>query len=445
MTNVCVIGLGKIGLPLSLVLAKSNHRVFGVEINPIILNNIRDYQNGPNSVIKVLLERFVNKQFFITNNLTEALANSEIVFVAIGTGISPSGIPELSNLFDLVNQICRNPANVKGKLFVLKSTLPVGTTRTIATLIENNTGMRCGDHFYLAFCPERVLGDKAIDEMVSLPKIIGGMNSASCEKAVRIYESIGGKILVVESPEEAELIKLIDNAYRQTLFAFSNDFALLAEHYGVNATHLVKVANDSYPRNNIPLPSPGVSGYCLTKDPLYLEIAFKEIARKRGFPSVWYCARKSNDYMPLHMIELLTKHLTVLGKDLRNVNVMICGVSYKENTDDTRNSHGVQIATALREAGANVYVWDPKVSDPHLGFQKVEDPKDVIGSLDALVFTIKHDEFIRLNDGAILCMIEKMRTPIIIDGWGIFQQLVGRRGVYYSGVGIPNKRGERLS
>ena len=440
MVNVCVIGLGTIGLPLALVLAKSNHRVIGVDTNAVILNGIRYYQNKTNNVEKELLERYLDKQFFITNDLADALVNAEIAFIAIGTGISPNGVPDLSNLFNLVNQICLNPANVKGKLFVLKSTLPVGTTREIASLIERATGLQCGFNFYLAFCPERVLGNKAIHEMEFLPKVIGGMNKTSSEKAALIYESIGGKIIVVESPEAAELIKLMDNAYRQTMFAFSNDFALLAENYGINATQLVKLANDSYPRNSIPLPSPGVSGYCLTKDPLYLEIAFKEIANKRGFSSVWYSARKSNDYMPLHMIELLNRCLVNLGKNLKDANVMVCGISYKENTDDTRHSHGVQIATALREGGANVYIWDPRVSDHNLGFQRVENPMEVIGSIDALVFTIKHDEFIKLNnDGSILCMIEKMRTPIIIDGWGMFQQLIGIKGVYYSGVGIPNK------
>ena len=305
--------------------------------------------------------------------------------------------------------------------------------------MEKTTGLRCGDDFYLAFCPERVLGDKAITEMESLPKVIGGMDIASTENAVRVYESIGGKIIRVKCPEEAELVKLMDNAYRQTMFAFSNDFALLAEHYGINATHLIKVANDSYPRNNIPSPSPGVSGYCLTKDPLYLEIAFKEVANERGFPSVWYCARQSNDYMPFHVVELLRRHLNTLGKNFRSVNVMVCGVSYKENTDDIRNSHGIKIATALRETGANVYVWDPHVSERHFGFQVIEDPNDIVCALDALVFAVKHDEFIKLNnDDALLCMIKKMRTPIIIDGWGVFQQLVGNKDVYYSGVGIPN-------
>ena len=120
--------------------------------------------------------------------------------------------------------------------------------------------------------------------MASLPKIVGGYDKKSSRKAAKIYKTIGGKIILVGSPEQAELVKLIDNAYRQTLFAFANDLSLLSESLGMNAYELIRIANDSYPRNNIPFPSGGVSGYCLTKDPLYLEEGFREIALIERIP-----------------------------------------------------------------------------------------------------------------------------------------------------------------
>lgn len=439
MGNICVVGLGRIGLPLALLLAKANHRVVGVDANSHILYKIRNnnLDRTDAEIERMLLEQFLGKRLFVTEDLQAALSESEVVFIAIGTGIGSDGTPELSNLFSLVEEICSNSEVVKERLFVFKTTVPVGTTRKIAELMEEKTGMRCGEDFFVAFCPERVLGDKAISEMESLPKVIGGMDKASSEKAARICETIGGKLVVVDSPEAAELIKLMDNTYRQSLFALANDFALLAERYGINAYNLIRAANDNYPRNNIPLPSAGVSGYCLTKDPLYLEVAFKEIASKRGFPSVWYWARKANDYMPIHVIDLLRRKLRSLGKNLEGANVLICGISYKENTDDIRNSHGLEIAAKLREEGANVFVWDPRVHERDLGFQIVEDPKEVIETLDALVFTVKHDEFVQLNhEDAILRMAEKMRTPVVVDGCGIFQKLVGQKDVHYTGVGI---------
>jgi nucleotide sugar dehydrogenase len=439
MTNVCVIGLGKIGLPLALLLAKANHHVVGVDTNTALLKRIRDnaFTLMNMSGEKALIDQYLDTNLFVTNDLQKGLSESEAIFVAIGTGVGSDGTPDLSNIFNLAESICADPSNVKGKLLVLKSTLPIGTTRKIALLIEEKTGLSCGVGFFMAFCPERVLGDKALSEMASLPKIIGGMNEKSSEKAAQIYGTIGGKIVVVGRPELAEMVKLLDNSYRQTVFAFANDFALLAEQQGINAYEVIKAANDSYPRNNIPFPSGGVSGYCLTKDPLYLEASFNEIAARRGFNSVWFMARQTNDFMPVHMVSLLRQKLEAAGKSLLGSNVLVCGIAYKENTDDIRNSHGLEIARKIREEGANVSLWDPNVQEVISGFQAVENFEEVLPTMDALVFTVKHDEFVKLNHTkSILRVVEDMRTPVVIDGWGMFQDLIGRKDVFYTSVGI---------
>ena len=439
MANVCVIGLGRIGLPLALLLARANHKVIGVDSNRSLLsricNNSLEWLNADSE--KKLIAQHLNENLSVTHDLPKALSDSGVVFISIGTGVGSDGSPELSSLFSLFGKICSNSENVKDKLFILKSTLPIGTTRRIAAMIEKKTGLVCGSDFFLAFCPERVLGDKALSEMASLPKIIGGLNEDSSKKAAMIYETIGGKIVIVSSPEIAEMVKLLDNSYRQTMFAFANDFALLAEQYNINAYEVIKSANDSYPRNNIPFPSGGVGGYCLTKDPLYLESSFGEIAAKRGFNSVWFMARKTNDYMPLHVMDLLRKKLECAGKGLKDSNVLVCGIAYKENTDDIRNSHGLEIARRLQKQGANIFLWDPKVSEPISGFRSVEKPEEVLPILDAMIFTIKHDEFLRYKvDNSIMHLIGKMRTPVVIDGWGIFQHLIGRSDVFYTSVGI---------
>jgi len=305
-------------------------------------------------------------------------------------------------------------------------------------MIEEKTGLECGKDFYLVFSPERVLGDKAIVEMQSVPKIIGGIDKVSAEKAVDVYKTIGGKIIVLENPEAAELIKLVDNAYRQTMFAFANDVALIAERFGLDAYEIIKAANDSYPRNRVPFPSAGVSGYCLTKDPLYLETSFKDVAERRGFQSVWYNARKTNDYMPAHVVELLEKQLTKVGSSLEGANVLVCGITYKENVDDIRSSHGLEIAKMLEEKGVNVFVWDPYVHRPNaMAYKIVDDIEEVIQNIDALIFTVKHDEFMKLNENnEILRILEKMRNQVLVDGWGIFRKLKNKKHVYYACVGV---------
>lgn len=440
MTNVCVVGLGRIGLPLALILAKANHRVVGVDINHQRLDQIcnNKLEERTAKLERILIEEFLEKKFFVTDDLKSALLESDVVFIVIGTGIRPDASPDLSNLLSLVEKICSIPDGVKDKLYIFKSTLPVGTTRNITNIIEKRTKMHCGKDFFIAFCPERTLGDKVSSEMKSLPKIIGGMDKLSTEKAVKIYKTIGGKIIIVQKPEAAELIKLMDNSYRQTMFAFANDISFMARKYNLNIYKLIKNANDNYPRNNIPLPSAGVSGYCLTKDPLYLEYNFKETAKKRGFSSIWYWARKTNDYMPTHIVDILRKKLRNLNKRIKGGNVLVCGISYKENIDDTRYSHGLEIAEKLKKNGANVFIWDPNAECKKLDFKIVKDPNEIINILDAMIFTVKHNEFIQLNDNeAIIDMALKMRTPIIVDGWGIFQEFIGRKELHLIGVGIP--------
>lgn len=441
MTRVCVVGVGKIGLPLALLLAKANHTVIGVDSNPAIFNQIKNNTFAAKlpSQERILLDKHLNKNLFLTEDLGKGLTDSEVIFISIGTSVGPDGIPDLSNAFNLIEKICAFNSQIKGKLFILKSTLPIGTTRGIASIIQEKTGLSCGVDFFFAFCPERVLGDKALIEMGSLPKIIGGMDIASSEKAAQIYRTIGGKIKIVDSPEIAEMVKLLDNSYRQTIFAFSNDFALLSGKYGVNAFEVIEAANYDYPRNNIPFPSCGVSGYCLTKDPIYLEQSFKNITHHRGFPSVWFMARKTNDYMPIHIVNLVRQKLKFVGRFLENSRVMVCGIAYKANTSDVRNSHGLEITRMLCEQGADVIIWDPNVLEPVPGFKVVQKFDEVLPTVDAIVFTVKHDEFLRFNQNDyIIHAIEKMRTPVIVDGCGIFQQLIGKKGILYTGVGTES-------
>lgn len=443
MTNICVIGLGRIGLPLALVSAGAGHRVVGVDKNSNLLYDIRNSNLcAPETHLEGrLLKDCFEKSFFVSNDLQTALCESQVVFIAVGTNINHNKTADLTDLFDLVSDLCNNMENVKGRLFIFKCTVPIGTTRKVTKIMEEKTGLKCGKDFFVVFSPERVLGDKAIIEMQSLPKIIGGMDEESSKRAVEVYNTIGGKIIIVDSPEAAEFIKLMDNAYRQTMFAFANDIALVAEKYGLDAYELIEEANDSYPRNNIPPPSAGVSGYCLTKDPLYLEEAFKNIAKERGFPSVWYSARRANDYMPGHVVDLLNRELVRAGRSLQEANVLVCGISYKENTDDIRHSHGIEIAKKLEEMGANVFIWDPEVRCFDLKYPMVNNIEEVIENMDALVFTVKHDEFVKLNNNdEILHLLKKIKTPMIVDGWGIFRKLRKEKTIYYVGVGISNSR-----
>lgn len=203
MAKVGVVGLGRIGLPLSLLLAKAGHRVIGVDTCSAVLDKIRNNKfDGKNANTEhAFLESFLDKRFFVTKDLHAALSESEVIFIVVNTGINIDSRPDLSNLFSLFEKVCSRPEEVEGRLFIFKSTVPVGTTRRIAAFIEEKTGLKCGTDFFAAFCPERVLGDKAMSEMESLPKVIGAMDKISSRKAKSIMATLGGSSLLSVVPK----------------------------------------------------------------------------------------------------------------------------------------------------------------------------------------------------------------------------------------------------
>lgn len=416
--RVCVIALGRTGLPTALVLAKKGYEVIGIDINETLVRELNEgkvpfYEQG----MRELLNE-VQTKFRATTRLEEGLEDADIVVICLGTRKYANQEPNLKPLERVVLELAEY--DIRGKLVVFKTTVPIGTTRKLTKELENRTGYGCGKDFYVAYCPERIVEGRAIEEMEKLPKVIGAMDNESLNRAVDLYSRVGGSIVQVETPEAAEAVKLIDNTYRITMFAFANEVALLAETCGLDAHKLIESANKDYPRNNIPFPSSGVGGYCLTKDPYYLEEAFKTVSKKRGFRSIWLHARKINDFLVDWLVNRLENNLAHRGISLRDSRVLICGIAYKANIDDARESHGLAIAQELYKKGVHVTVWDPWVTryrPTDLIYH--DNPQEAFKGVDAAVFTVKHRQFETLRP-RIQQFARLMRTPVIFDGAGIF-------------------------
>ncbi len=448
ISRIAVIGLGRIGLPHALVLADSGFTVYGVDKNAELVESLRRgrppfYEPG----MAGLLRRYLGERFYPTTVLGEAVRGADAVSINIGTIVDRDKRTRIDNLMGLIDSLVS--IGLDGKLVILRTTVPLGTTERIRDYIERRTGMREGRDFYIAYMPERLVEGRAIEEERRLPKIIGAFTDESYRLASEIASVIGGPVIRASSPTEAELVKLIDNSWRQLTFAFANDIALLAETRGLDAVHAIRLANTAYPRNNIPLPSYGVSGYCLSKDPYILEQAFNEVRDRRGFGSIWYYGRLVNDYMVRYAVDLLTslleKHHGGRGP------VCVLGLSYKENIDDFRLSHGVEMANTLYERGLGVRVYDPYISpgspytDPrrflHEGVEAAESIEKCLEDSAAAAVTVRHREFVALEEsGAVHRVIDKMRKPaIIVDGWRVFESLKHRSDVIYRGVGYGGR------
>ncbi|MFW6121635.1 MAG: nucleotide sugar dehydrogenase [Petrotogales bacterium] len=415
--NVCLFGLGRIGLPIAVVCADSGYRVTGVDINKDLIEDLRDGKVGFDEPgLQGLLEKHLDKRFFPKHqqeDVEEEIKKAEFIVVAVGTGFARfPDEPKLSTLYSIIGQLIS--VGIEGKTVILRVTLPVGTVDDVKSLIEKKTDLKEGEDFWLAFVPERLMEGKAIEEEKKLPKIIGAYNEEGFSKVSGFFEKIGGDLIQVSSPRTAEFIKLVDNSWRSTRFAFANELAFLAEEKGVDALEAIESANKGYERNAIPRPGP-VSGYCLGKDPYLLELAFKDVADRRGFNSVWYYGRRANDWLVDKVIE------EVEGK-----NILVAGLSFKEDIDDFRYSHGVEIVRRLVDEGYSVYVHDPYLDsnvysalpdDLDGKVVKMDDLGD-LGEMGSVVFCTRHKEYKGINTAIFP---ERVK---IIDLWNLFREKI---------------------
>ena len=431
--KISVFALGRTGLPLSLVCADSGFDVIGIDINEELVLQIKNknlpfYEPG----MKELLDKYLNKKFFPTTKITKDVKNSEYFIIAIGTKFYK--YPErgsLTNLYKVLDKII--DIGVKGKTLIFRVTLPIGTTDKIKKRIEKE-GLEEGKDFFLAFVPERLMEGKAIKEEKNLPKVIGCYNKKSFEKVRKFFEKIGGEIVRVSNPKIAEAVKLVDNSWRNMRFAFANEIAFLSDVNGINAMDILNAANKGYERNQIPLPGP-VSGYCLGKDPYLLEMAYDKVI-VRGFNSVWFYGRRANDWLCKKIVE-----------EVQGRNILVLGLTFKQNIDDFRNSHSIEIIELLLTEDFNVMVSDPFLDKntytrlpPHINKNvKKMDLEDALRRADTIIFSTAHDEYRKLNLKYLQKNIKK--NIKIIDLWNIFEgKLEKSKDIKYIGLGRGDLR-----
>ena len=431
--KVSVFALGRTGLPLSLICAESGFDVFGVDINEELVQQIKNgkipfYEPG----MKKLLDKHLNKKFFPTTQITDDVRDSEYFIIAIGTKFSR--YPEkgsLTNLFVVVDRI--REIGIKDKTIIFRVTLPIGTTDKIKDRMEQD-GLVEGKDFNLAFVPERLMEGKAIKEEKNLPKIVGCYNDQSFEKVKKLFERVGGEIVRVSSPKTAEFVKLIDNSWRNMRFAFANEVAFLSDVNNVNAIEVIKAANKGYERNGIPLPGP-VSGYCLGKDPYLLEMAFDEVI-VRGFNSVWFYGRRANDWLCKKIV-----------KEVKGPNVLVAGLSFKQDIDDYRNGHPIEIIDLLLAEDFSVMVTDPyldKTTYTHLPVHIDNNVKkmsfnDAAKNADTIILATAHKEYRDIDKTNLLKNVKK--DVKILDLWNIFEgKLEKNKDINYVGLGRGDLR-----
>lgn len=381
VNKICVVGLGYIGLPTASMFASHGFQVHGVDVNPTVIETLK---SGRIHIEEPGLATVVNaaiKSGNLTVNLKPAEADVFIIAVPTPYHHSDGGVPtaDMSYVKSATQSIL--PFLKKGNLVILESTSPAGTTRDlIAPLIEEK-GFVPGRDVGVAYCPERVIPGQALKELIGNDRVIGAIDQAWGEHTRKLYKSfVAGEVFITE-PTVAEMVKLLENTYRDVNIALANEVALLCEKLGINAWEVIQIAN-RHPRVNVHRPGPGVGGHCISVDPWFIVEKFPDDA------NLIHLARTINDKMPHYVAQTALRLL----QDVANPKVTVLGLAYKGNVDDDRESPAVAVVRLLKQQlpSAEISIYEPHVESkefPNSGIQEA-----FSGAHLALLLT-PHDEY----------------------------------------------------
>jgi UDP-N-acetyl-D-mannosaminuronic acid dehydrogenase len=434
MRDITVVGMGYVGLTLALALSDIGFDVKGYDIDKKLIGDLkkgksRFYERG----LQQYLDHLKGSKIKLHSDVKKC--QSSIYIITVGTPIKP-GLKKPNAEYTLKAAKEISAVLERGDLVILRSTVPIGFCREqVLPVLEKESGLKVGENFYLAFAPERTVEGRALMELRTNPQIIGGYDAKSTELSSRLFNCLTHSVIDVETLEAAEMCKLIDNTFRDHLFAFANQLVPLSENFGLDLCKVIDAVNHGYHRNSVPKPSPGVGGTCLSKDPYILNQAFERYKLKA--PLIMN-GRKINENGHLLVRDKLNKLLKSAGKDIRKAKILLVGLAFKGSpeTSDLRDSTSVWFLNSLPSKN-NVYGYDPVVPDKDilkLGIKPVS-LKEGFTQADAIVILTNHQSYRDIN---IFKMTKLMRKPaVFIDTWHIFEPYDLKRieGVIYGGVG----------
>ena len=394
--DICIIGLGYIGLPTAAMFATHGHRVLGVDVNQKVIDALN---KGKIIIEEPNLEETVNVAVK-EGTLRAAMEpeESDAFIICVPTPIKSDKTADLTYVESGIRRII--PFLKKGNIVILESTSPPGTTRDFMGSILKEAGFIPGQDVHLAYCPERVLPGRILIELKENSRVVGGINEESADIVKDLYKSfVKGEIYISEATT-AEMCKLMENTYRDVNIALANELAMLCEKMKVNAWDVIKYAN-KHPRVNLHMPGPGVGGHCIAVDPWFIIEKQPETAKMMNL------ARNTNDNMPQYVLEGikgLTKNIQGIKK------VCILGVTYKPNVDDMRESPIIELIHLLKEQGN----FDPVVVDKHVDLDGSKERTLYEAAKDShlMVLAVNHNEFKELDFERLK---DTMKCPVVLD------------------------------
>jgi len=413
--DLAVIGLGYVGLPLAIEAANSKLKVAGYDINESLVSSLNKSTSHVEDISDKVLQDAISKDLLFTSD-SSVLGDSEYIVISVPTPLTDYQ-PDLSYVEAATKSIAKNLK--KDQIIILESTTYPGTTLEIVKpILEKISSLVAGEDFLLGYSPERIDPGNKEWTFKNTPKIVSGMNEKSLKKISEFYNSIIDKVVEVSGTREAEMVKLVENTYRQVNIAMVNELAILSNMLGIDIWEVVDAAKTKPFGFQSFRPGPGVGGHCIPIDPKYLSFKTRQIGQPVRFVEL---AQEINNSMPNYVISRISELMNKKEILLKNSKVLILGVAYKKDIGDTRESPAIDIVESLLGKSVEVSFYDPYVDELIVNKKNISKEQDIenLSNYDLIIIHTPHSSFNKID-------FENIKS-LIFDTTGSFTILNAER------------------
>ena len=399
--DLAVIGLGYVGLPLAIEAANSKLKVVGYDINESLVTNLNNSTSHVEDISNNQVSNSLEKDLIFTSD-SEILGESEYIVISVPTPLTDYQ-PDLSFVEAATKSIAENLQ--KGHVVILESTTYPGTTLEIVKpILEKSSKLTAGEDFLLGYSPERIDPGNEKWTFKNTPKIVSGINKKSLEKISVFYKLIIDEVVEVSGTREAEMVKLIENTYRQVNIAMVNELAILSNMLDIDIWEVVEAAKTKPFGFQSFRPGPGVGGHCIPIDPKYLSFKTRQIGQPVRFVEL---AQEINNSMPNYVVARISELMNKQEILLKNSKILILGVAYKKDIGDTRESPALDIIESLLEKSVDISYYDPHVDELTVNKRSIarEENLENLSNFDLILIHTPHSKFQEINFDSVASLI----------------------------------------
>jgi len=389
--KVGVVGLGYVGLPVCIAFGEAGLSVTGIDLNAQIVKSLNQGKSHIGDVSNERLQKLVDVERFNSTLDYACISDLDVLIICVPTPLNKVKDPDVSFIISVTDGML--PYMHQDLLVVLESTTYPGTTRELVLETLEKSGEKIGESFFLCYSPERIDPGNTSYSLKNTPKVVGGVTETCTHLGSLLYSLISDKVVPVSSPEAAEMVKLLENTFRSINIGLANETAIMGEKLGVDVWEVTDAASTKPFGFMKFTPGPGLGGHCIPIDPQYLAWKMRSLDYRAKFIDL---AQEINTHMPHHVVELISEGLNQQGHAVKGSKILLCGVAYKKDIDDIRESPALDIMKLLEEDGADVGFYDPNVEEIRWnggtikGIESID--KETIPSFRVVVILADHSD-----------------------------------------------------